>query len=261
MSINSIHTIVFIGAGNVATHLAEAFQYTGGKILQVYSRTENSAKLLADKINAKYTTDLNRIIPDADLYLISVADSALQQVAKKIKTGKSLVVHTSGFYEMNMLENISENIGVFYPLQTFSKKRKIDFLTIPICIEANSEDNLKLLEDLALSFSSSVHFINSEQKKILHLAAVFASNFTNHMYSIAEEILKNENIPFDILKPLIKETAEKAIEVNPSESQTGPARRNDSTVIEQHLKMLENSDYKGLYEKLSEMIKKKYHKK
>jgi predicted short-subunit dehydrogenase-like oxidoreductase (DUF2520 family) len=261
MSINSIHTIVFIGAGNVATHLAEAFQDTGRKILQVYSRTENSAKLLADKINAKFTTDLNQVIPDADLYIISVADSALPQLAKKIKTGKSIAVHTSGFYEMNVLENISENIGVFYPLQTFSKNRKIDFLTIPICIEANSEENLKLLEDLALSFSSNIHFVDSKQKKILHLAAVFTSNFTNHMYSIAEEILKNENIPFDILKPLIKETAEKAIEVNPSESQTGPARRNDNTVMEQHLKMLENNDYKELYEKLSEMIKKKYHKK
>ena len=261
MRINSIHTIVFIGAGNVATHLAEAFQNTGREIMQVYSRTENSAKILADKIGAKYTDDLNKIIPDADLYIISVADSALPLIVKNINLGESLVTHTSGFHEMNVLKNISKNIGVFYPLQTFSKNRKVDFISIPMCIEANSEENIKLLEDLALSFSSNIHFINSEQKKVLHLAAVFTSNFTNQMYSIAEEILNNEKISFDILKPLIKETAKKAIDINPYESQTGPARRNDIIVMAHHLKMLENKKYKELYEMMSEMVKAKYNNK
>ena len=260
MTINSIHTIVLIGAGNVATHLADAFQNTGRKILQVYSRTEYSAKSLAEKIGVKYTNDINEIITDADLYIVSLADSAISDIVKKINFEEQLVVHTSGFHEMNVLNDVSENIGVFYPLQTFSKNRKIDFISIPVCIEANSEESLKLLEDLALSFSSNVQYINSEKRKILHLAAVFASNFTNQMYSIAKEILINEKISFDILKPLIKETAKKAIEINPLESQTGPARRNDTNVMEQHIKMIENENYKELYEKLSEMVIAKYNK-
>jgi predicted short-subunit dehydrogenase-like oxidoreductase (DUF2520 family) len=258
MKTNSISTIVFIGAGNVASQLASAFQNTGRKILQVYSRTENSAKELASKINCDFTSDTEDIIKNADVYIISVSDSAIAEVVAKLKLDKSLVVHTSGFHTMDILDNVSKNIGVFYPLQTFSKNRKIDFLNIPVCVEANSADNLTLLEDLARSFTADVRYIESAQRKIIHLSAIFACNFTNHMYSIAEEILKDAYIPFDILKPLICETAEKVMDIEPVEAQTGPARRNNLEVVQQHLKMLDNEEYRELYKRLSELITNKY---
>ncbi|MGD0711959.1 MAG: DUF2520 domain-containing protein [Bacteroidales bacterium] len=260
MKTNSISTIVFIGSGNVAYKLAEAFKYTGRKIIQVYSRTEISAKGLASLVNAGYTTDLNNIEKGADVYIISVSDTAVPEIVKNLKLGKSLVVHTSGFLSMDILYHTSKNIGVFYPLQTLSKNRIVDFLSIPVCIEANNEDNLVMLEDLARSFSTDVRYVDSSQRKLIHLAAVFASNYTNQMYCIAEEILKDSGIPFDILKPLILETAEKIMNMDPYEAQTGPARRNDTEVINQHLKMLKNNDYKEFYKMLSEMIAKKYKK-
>jgi len=161
---------------------------------------------------------------------------------------------------MDAIVKISKNIGVFYPLQIFTKEKPVNFLTIPLCIEANNNVNQRLLEDLALSFTSDVRIINSTQRKKIHLAAVFACNFTNHLYQVAEEIINSCDVPFDILKPLIKETADKVMKINPHDAQTGPARRNDVEVMHQHLKMLNDDDNKELYLKLSSMISKKYEK-
>ncbi len=258
MDINSIHTVVFIGAGNVASHLFEAFQNTGRTVVQVYSRSEISAKTLAEKYGTPYTCDLEQINKNADLYIISVSDAALPLIAQTMKTGDKLVVHTSGFHSMKAIEGVSENIGVFYPLQTFTKNRAVDLLTIPLCIEANSNASLGLLEDLALSFTPDVRMINSLQRKKIHLAAVFACNFTNHLYRVAEEIISSCDVPFDILKPLIKETANKVMNIHPHDAQTGPARRNDAAVMEQHLKMLDDDDNKELYVKISSMIRKEF---
>jgi len=258
MSLNSIHTVVLIGAGNVATHLAEAFQNTGREIIQVYSRSEISASALAESAGIPYTCDLKKINKNADLYIISVTDSSLLQVAQEFYAGDKLVVHTSGFHALDALAGTSENTGVFYPLQTFSKNRTVKFLTIPLCIEANNDHNLRLLEDLALSFTSDVRFIDSVQRKKIHLAAVFACNFTNYFYGIAGEIIKSSNVPFDILKPLILETAEKVMEMDPSSAQTGPAKRNDLAVMEQHLAMIDDEARGDLYLKISELIRKKF---
>jgi predicted short-subunit dehydrogenase-like oxidoreductase (DUF2520 family) len=258
MKKNSIDTIVLIGAGNVATHLAAAFKDTGRRILQVYSRSETSAKQLAGNIGVAWCCDLKNIIQDADLYIISVTDGAIENIAKEMKTNGCMVVHTSGFKPMAVIKDVSENYGVFYPLQTFSKNKSLDYLSIPVCIEANNDDNLKLLEDLARSFTTDVRLINSEQRKIIHLAAVFTSNFTNAMYDVAEEILLKGDIPFDILKPLIRETADKVMFLNPTEAQTGPARRMDTGTMHEHLSMLENDDYRELYQKISSLIQKKY---
>jgi predicted short-subunit dehydrogenase-like oxidoreductase (DUF2520 family) len=260
MKTNTISSIVFIGAGNVAFKLSEGFKDTGRKVLQVYSRTETSARELASMVNAGFTSELNKIKNGADIYIISVSDIAVPEIVKNLNLGKSLVVHTSGILEMGILGNVSENTGVFYPLQTLSKNRKVDFLSIPVCVEANKEENLALLEDLARSFSTDVRNIDSSQRKLIHLAAVFASNFANQMYSIAEEIIKESEIPFDILKPLILETAEKIMIMDPNEAQTGPARRNDKNVINQHLEMLKNTNYNECYQILSDMIAKKYKK-
>jgi len=258
MKKNSIDTIVLIGAGNVATHLAAAFKDTGRRIIQVYSRNEASAKQLAENIGVSWCCDLKDIIQDADLYIISVTDAAIENIVKELKTNGCMVVHTSGFKPMAFIKDVSENYGVFYPLQTFSKNKSLDYLSIPVCIEANNDDNLKLLEDLARSFTTDVRLINSEQRKIIHLAAVFTSNFTNAMYGVAEEILLKGDIPFNILKPLIRETADKVMLLNPTEAQTGPARRKDTETMHEHLSMLENDDYRELYEKISSLIQKKY---
>jgi predicted short-subunit dehydrogenase-like oxidoreductase (DUF2520 family) len=255
---NSIRTIVFVGAGNVATHLIEAFHNTGREILQVYSRSELSAKSLAERNGISFTCNPELLNKDADLYIISVTDSALPGIAAMLNLGSKLVVHTSGTHSIDIINSISENTGVFYPLQTFTHDRPVNFLTIPLCIEANNEENLKLLQDLALSFTTDVRYIDSGQRKKIHLAAVFANNFTNSLYGVAEEILKSCDLPFDILKPLIKETSEKVLSMNPRDAQTGPARRNDIEVMEQHLAMLDNEEYRELYVLISEMIKKKF---
>ena len=255
---NAIDTIVLVGAGNVATHLVVAFRDTGRKIIQVYDRSENSARQLAEKTGAELCSELKYIRSDADLYIIAVTDSAIENLVKELKVSNGLVVHTSGFKSIEAVRNISENYGVFYPLQTFSKNKPLDYLTIPVCIEANNEANLKLLEDLALSFSTDVRNINSEQRKMIHLAAVFANNFTNMMYGIAEEIISDKNIPFDILKPLIMETANKVMTLLPVEAQTGPARRMDEEIMHEHIEMLSRDEYKELYKKISKLIHMKY---
>jgi len=258
---NSIQHIVFIGAGNVATHLATAFQQSGKTIDQIYSRSEYSAKKLANKIGCSYTTNINELNLNSELYIVAVKDQVLPEILKKIKLKKKLIVHTSGLHTMNLLKKCSENYGIFYPLQTLTIKRKINTNAIPICIEANSKTNQELLSDLAYLFTKNVSIVDSEERKILHLAAVFACNYTNYLYSIAADILKNAKIPFNLLHPLIKETAEKAIETGPNEAQTGPAHRNDLKVIQSHKKMLKNKEQKNIYSLLSKSIIKKYFQK
>ena len=254
MKFESLNKIVFIGAGNVATHLATSLKNAGKSILQVYNHNESSAKELASKTDASFTNDISKINLCADLYIISVSDKALPLIAAELNTNNKFTVHTSGFHSLEAIKEISKNTGVFYPLQTFTKNRTVDFSDVPVCIEANSKENLKVLENLACQLSSDIRYIDSAQRKWLHIAAVFACNFSNYMYSIAEEILQEQDIPFDILKPLIKETAAKITEHNPSEVQTGPAIRGDKLVTEQHLKILAQKKYKHLYEMISDNI-------
>lgn len=249
--------IVLIGAGNVATHLGLALTASGHKIVQVYSRTEETARQLADKLSATFTTDINSISGDADIYIIAVKDEAIEDIANQINVSGKLIVHTSGSISMDVLKNASENYGVLYPLQTFSKNTEINFKTVPICIEANTELNENSLLSLARDISDNVHLINSQQRKLLHLAAVFACNFSNHMYSIAGDILKKENLAFDMLKPLIMETARKIENNSPGDVQTGPAIREDQEIMDEHLEYLSGSStYRELYKLISNSIKK-----
>ena len=247
--------IVLIGAGNVATHLGKALLNTGNEILQVYSRTSESAKLLATELNTEYTINISQLFDKADLYIISVSDDVLPDILKKLKIENKLIVHTSGFLPMDTLKQVSENYGVFYPLQTFSKSREVEMRSVPICIEANTPENLQLLNSLAGQISSDVRQINSDQRKVLHLSAVFACNFPNFMYAIAEKILQNHDMDFSILKPLILETAQKIQELEPANAQTGPAIRGDERVINAHLKMLDNYPaYQKLYQIITDQI-------
>jgi predicted short-subunit dehydrogenase-like oxidoreductase (DUF2520 family) len=236
-----IENVVLIGAGNLATQLALSLFEKGIQVKQVYSRKIESAAELAGKVNASFTNNLSQLLPEADLYVIAVKDSAIQEVLENLQIGESkLIVHTAGSVPMNILEGFSSNYGVFYLLQTFSKSRKIEFSDIPICIEANHPSNLMNLENLGEKLSTSVNQINSDERKTLHLAAVFANNFVNHFYTLAADILHDKKLDFDLLKPLIRETAQKVESIQPADAQTGPARRNDQTIINAQLKMLQD---------------------
>lgn len=255
-----IEKVVMIGAGNLATQLSLAFNEKGLHCLQVYSRKTESAQQLAIQLNAEFTNQLSDLRTDADIYIIAVKDSAIPEVLENLKPGRnSLIVHTAGSIPMNILEGITENTGVFYPLQTLSKSRKVDFSKVPVCIEANHPSNLIKLQELAGKISESVHQINSDERKTLHLAAVFVNNFVNHFYAIGAELLQDKKLDFDLLKPLIAETAKKTEMLQPSEAQTGPAKRHDHEILGEHLKMLQTQpELQKLYSFVSESIIKRY---
>jgi predicted short-subunit dehydrogenase-like oxidoreductase (DUF2520 family) len=250
-----ISSIVLIGSGNVATHLGSALKKAGCKILQVYSPNKAHAASLAQKLKTKSCNVIEEINPNADLYLMAIKDDAIIELSQKLKVRNKIIVHTSGSSSMNMLNNISKNTGVFYPLQTFSKDRKINLQYVPFCIEANNKSTEKQLLQLAQLLSNNVCLIDSHQRKILHIAAVFACNFSNYLFSISEKILNDHHISFDILKPLIYETIYKIENTSPKAMQTGPAKRKDKKTIQAHLDFLKNyPDYKKLYKLLSESI-------
>ena len=238
-----------IGAGNVATHLSLALQRSGHEIIQVFSRTEVAAKVLADKLNCPYTNNIQEILR-AQLSIIAVNDDAINAISSKLS---GPVVHTSGTKSLEALQN---NVcGVFYPLQTFSKNKNIDFRTIPICIEANNKEIMSLLQNLANSISNHVYPISSEQRKYLHLSAVIACNFSNLMYQFASEICNTYNISFDLLKPLINETSDKINHVPAVKAQTGPAHRKDLETIKEQLLLLEiDKEKKEIYKLLTQSI-------
>jgi predicted short-subunit dehydrogenase-like oxidoreductase (DUF2520 family) len=251
----------FIGAGNIATHLSKAFHNKGFGISQVYSCTELSAKKLADELSVNYVTSVDKIDFNADIYFIAIKDSAVEEVLSQINFNNKLIVHCSGSLPLSALENYSENIGVFYPLQTFSRSRNVDFGEIPIFIESNSVKNEELLLYLANEISNSVNVLNSEKRITLHVSAVFACNFVNYLYTIAADILKSKDIQFDVLKPLILETAKKVQEIDPEMAQTGPAVRFDENIIKAHLNELNAfDDYQQLYKSISKSIFEHYKK-
>lgn len=249
--------IVFIGAGNLATNLAKALYRKGFRIEQVYSRTQASASALAGLVEATYTTRLDEVLTDAKLYIVSLKDSALTELLPLIAAGKgnALLVHTAGSLPMSIWQGYTGRYGVFYPMQTFSKLREVDFRQVPFFIEANREEDVILLKAIASTLSQRVYDADSEQRKSLHLAAVFTCNFTNHMYALAAELLKKYHLPFDVMLPLIDETARKVHELEPHAAQTGPAIRYDTNVINNHLAMLaDDSEMQHLYEQISQSI-------
>ncbi len=247
--------IVVLGAGNVATHLSMALKKLDYRIRCVFSNTIQSAELLSLKVGATHTTELNQIPYDADLYIVAVKDELIERIIEGISLKHGAIVHTAGSVSIDIFKDKFENYGVFYPLQTFSKTRAIDFFNIPICIESSNEIIESKLSLLAGSLSNNVYQINSEERRVLHLAAVFACNFVNHMYSMAAELLDQTDRSFELLKPLIYETAQKAIDLDPRKVQTGPAIRNDSNIIDKHIKLLQgNSEIKEMYKFVSESI-------
>ena len=237
-----------IGSGNVGKHFIALVQNSKDlNLIQWVSRSESCYQKI------KTTSDFKNI-EKADVYVICVSDSSIHEVSKTLNLRNQLIVHTSGINHFNILCDNNRR-GVFYPLQTFTKGNKTHELEIPMCIESEYNEDIKLLIDLCKYLNLKYYQVDYEKRKILHLAAVFSNNFSNHLYSIAYKITKNNNIDFDILKPLIQETANKIILLEPAKAQTGPARRNDRVTINDHLKLLKNDDYKKLYKTFTELIK------
>jgi predicted short-subunit dehydrogenase-like oxidoreductase (DUF2520 family) len=247
--------ICLIGAGNLATQLGMALSEKGHQIVQVWSRTSKRAAELASKLNCEYTAEISSIYSDTDIYIIAVSDQSIESILSKHVWGNTLVVHTAGSIPMDILAPYCTNYGVFYPFQTFTVEKKVDFDQIPLCIEANTPQNLEVLNTLALSLSQNIRIVDSNHRQQIHLAAVFVCNFVNHFYAVGEELLREKGLDFEILKPLILETASKVVDQSPKSSQTGPAIRNDKNVMDKHLAMLENHpDLKKLYSLISERI-------
>jgi predicted short-subunit dehydrogenase-like oxidoreductase (DUF2520 family) len=257
-----IRDIVLIGSGNLATNLALALFASGKNIVSVYSRTLENAKLLADQCQARFTNQIEELPPSADLYIIATTDSVIKQLSEKLCNINGIVVHTSGSIPISVFSDHIKNYGVFYPLMTFSKNNKLSFTDIPICLEASSPRILITLQLLARSISKNIVEISSDERKLLHLSAVFACNFTNVNYSIAEDLLRQNGLSFDLLKPLIIETANRLKRGDPSELQTGPAFREDYPVMHQQMEMLNQMpEYKEIYNLLSKLIITLKHKK
>lgn len=248
--------IVFIGAGNLATRLSLAMQRVGMQIGQVYSHTEASARQLATRLGCPWTNDFSALQEDGDLYVFSLKDTVLSDVISKVKPNNGMWVHTAGSMPMSVFEGYAQRFGVLYPLQTFSKGRNVNFDVIPIFLEANTDKNADYLKNIASALSENVRFMSSEKRRSLHLAAVFACNFTNHIYTLSYKLLENESIPADVLLPLIDETVSKIHSMPPAAAQTGPAIRYDENVINKHLAMLDDPDMQAIYRLLSQSIHK-----
>ena len=251
--------IALIGAGNVATCLGPRLKEAGHEITAVYSRTVDSARALADRLGATYTTDLNAV-PASDAAIVMLKDDALKELAPAIADSlkDSLLLHTAGSVSMDIWYTAGAmKYGVLYPMQTFSKTSVIDWSQVPLFIEGSSDQTLDSIRELALTVSPDVTVLSSEGRRKLHLAAVFTCNFSNHMYAIAQKLLADEGVPFRVMLPLVRETARKVETISPQEAQTGPAIRGDRKVIDEHLELLKAyPEYAELYRLISIDINK-----
>ena len=253
----ALPNIALIGAGNVATHLGRALKQAGYKIIQLFSRAISSASELAEKLQCPYVTDLNLVTSNADIYLVSVKDDALDKVIPQLvkQNPNALFLHTSGSTSMNVWEGYVKRYGVLYPLQTFSKRFVVDFKTVTFYVEAVDPTDLDIVRQMAYSLSENVYETDSEQRLYVHLAAVFACNFSNHMYAIAYKLLQEKGLSFVPLLPLVDETVRKIHQLNPVGAQTGPARRWDRMIMNKHESLLKTCPgIADIYKKVSESI-------
>ncbi len=250
-------TTTIIGTGNIAWHLFRVFSLCNEvRIAQVLGRNKEALTYFGKTASLMQK---RAAIAKADVYIIAISDDHIFEVSESLIDLKGLVVHTSGSVPMQVLSKHTHH-GVFYPLQTLTKDRSVNFKSVPICIEANNEKSLSILSQLAVSVSEQKHIINSVQRKSLHLAAVFANNFTNHLYHIAHTVCADHQVPFSILNPLISETAAKVAEASPYEMQTGPAKRGDLGTQAQHIELLKGKAEKDIYTLLSKTITNMYQK-
>lgn len=249
--------VTLIGAGNLATQLGKSLKKAGVIISQVYSRTEESARTLGELLEVEWLTDIKALRDEADIYIFSVKDSVLCELISEVckSRGDKLFLHTAGSMSMSCFEGKALRYGVFYPMQTFSKTKDVDFECIPVFIESNSIETEDVIRSLANKLTQRVIRLSSADRKYLHLAAVWACNFTNYCYTVASDILGEHGIPFDVMLPLINETTEKIQKISPKEAQTGPAVRGDRNVMSKQLELMNGKeDLQELYKMLSKGI-------
>ncbi|WPO82779.1 DUF2520 domain-containing protein [Chryseobacterium sp. JJR-5R] len=244
---------VIIGSGNVAYHLAKAFMLNAVPVAQIFGRNEQELEKISEKLQIPYST---KKLSDADLYIICVSDQSVGEVSRLIIRKDCLVAHTSGSLPIDILAGEYRKSSL-YPLQTFSKSKKLDYQHIPFFIEAENEEDRKLLSDMASAISKNVMESTYEKRKYIHLTAVFACNFVNHLFSRAKEISDSQKIPFDYFLPLIDETVGKIHEIDPKYAQTGPAVRNDKRILEMHEELLEDESLE-IYKTMNHSIQKLY---
>jgi predicted short-subunit dehydrogenase-like oxidoreductase (DUF2520 family) len=246
--------VIILGAGNVATQLALALRKAEHTIVQVYNRSGEAGDVLAKTVGASFTSDARQLL-NADVYLIAVKDDAIADLASQLKLEQKVVAHTSGSKTKELLSFSSSNYGIFYPLQTMTKLSKVDFSDVPVLLEANNDSTLLILEELANSISRRVYNVGEEQRQWIHVAAVFANNFSNHMFTLSQTLLEKHGLDFEILKPLILRSVENLKQYSPSQLQTGPAVRKDKLTIDKHLELLTGeAELQKLYKEITDSI-------
>jgi predicted short-subunit dehydrogenase-like oxidoreductase (DUF2520 family) len=251
-----MRSVVIIGAGNVAFHLTRALIQNTINVRQIFNRTLSKAQELGEANNIMYTNKISEL-EKADLYIIAASDSAVEELSHYIPYDDTLVVHTSGSLSTQVLKGDYRK-GVFYPFQTFTKRQALRYEEVPFFVEAENKEDEDALYKLADKISNEVHRVDSDKRRKVHMSGVWASNFVNHMYYIAQSICKEADMPFDVLRPLIMETANKIQDLEPFDAQTGPAKRGDTIIIDKHLDLLTDSRQQQLYQLLSESIKRTY---
>lgn len=255
--------IVLIGAGNLATHFGKALCDAHHEVVQVYSRTIGHAQLLADLLHVSYTDSIDQLVRDVDCYVFAVKDQVLPTLIKEVSClhadSSALFVHTAGSIPIDVFPEEMKSYGVLYPMQTFSKLRDVVFAHIPVFVEGNNAETLSRLEQLAKSISHHVYRLSSADRRYLHLSAVWACNFVNHCYDEASKVLEPIGVPFDVMLPLIDETARKVHELSPKDAQTGPAVRYDEHVMNAQLQLMkDNPKLQEIYRLLSQSIHERF---
>jgi len=240
MEIKSPNKIVLLGAGNLAWHLGPALQKAGYTLLQVISRSPESAKLLGMHMGVSWTSDAGQAHKDAEILIFCVSDQAIPELFCNVELKKVMMIHTAGSVPAEIFKGVTKEYGVLYPMMTFTKHREMDFRKVPVCVEGSTSRSTTILEKMAAGISDHVMELDSVKRKILHLSGIIASNFSNHMYQMAHDVLQANDLDFNLLKPLILETAGKIMEMDPEKAQTGPASRNDANIIQEHIEMLKN---------------------
>ncbi len=250
--------VAIIGAGNVATVFGRLISAARHEIIQVYSRSISSAQSLGKELGCSFVDNLEAIDLTADIYILAITDNALQNIQDSIFLGDKLVVHTAGSVSKKVLNNISSQYGVLYPLQSLRKDQVGDQSIIPLLIDANKESVLSIIEQFAFTLSSVVSKVGDEKRLCLHLAAVIVNNFTNHLYTLTAEYCKNEGVDFKMLQPIIEQTALRLKEKFPGKLQTGPAVRNDQSTLDKHIQALSNHpELKTIYLTFTESLLKR----
>lgn len=253
-------SVVLIGAGNVAWHYGHLLKSKGYTIKQIINRSDEPGRKLATELNTSFCHSFDAAIEDSDLVILTISDSFIPEVVEKINCGNAMVVHTAGSVPMSILKKYM-NYGVLYPFQTLTKGVSVNFDKVPICIEASDQENLDSLKLLAGTLSKFVRIVNSEQRKKLHLAGIFLNNFNNYLITLATDYLKKNQLDQDLIMPLLEETFKKVSQLSPDKAQTGPARRNNQAVIDEHLNMLKDEpELKDLYSLISASIIAYYNK-